>query len=74
MIRQWKILLFAFFILSICGMGFIMSSPAHAQCPSDVISFWTLDETVAGSYSDSIGDQSWCRGYKPPDPYDRWKN
>jgi len=62
MMRQFKIYLLTFFILFTFGMGFIMSSPAHAAISqSDFISFWKLDETAADlgvtgdpSYLDSV--------------------
>ena len=56
MIHKWKIFLCHFFILSALGLAVIISSPVHAaQCPTDVVSLWTLDDTVAGTYLDAIG-------------------
>ena len=52
MIHKWRIFLFNFFILSAVGLTFIISSPVHAAISqSDIVSFWTLDETAAtGTY------------------------
>jgi len=56
MICRWRIFLFNFFILSAVSLAVIISSPVHATIVSgDIVSFWTLDETAAGTYSDSIG-------------------
>lgn len=71
MMRKWRILLFTFFILGVFGAGFIMSSAAHAQCPSDIVSFWTLDETdntTPVTYSDSVGGNPGLETANPPDP------
>ena len=57
MINKWRIFLFHFLTLAAVGLFFIISSPVHATITqSDVVSFWTLDETAAaGTYSDSLG-------------------
>ena len=69
MIHKWKIFLCYFFIVAAVGLVFTISSPVHAaQCPSDVISFWTLDDTVAGTYVDSVGSNNGTGAASDPDP------
>ena len=71
MMRQFKIYLFTFFILSAFGVGFIITSPAYAQCPSNVVSFWTLDETDSTTpvtYSDYVGTNPGLETATPPTP------
>jgi hypothetical protein len=55
MTSQWKISLFASVILVAACLIFVSISPVHATIQqSDIISFWTLDETIPGNYTDSI--------------------
>ena len=56
MINKWKILLSHFFILSAVGLVFFIPRPVHATISqSDIVSFWTLDETST-PYTDVIGN------------------
>ena len=68
MVRKWRIHLIAFFILFAFGSVLVLISPALAQCPSNIVSFWTLDETVSGTYTDSIGSNDGLAGPHPPTP------
>ena len=69
MIYRWKNFLLNFLMLSAVGLVFILSSPVRAaQCPENVTSFWTLDDTVPGTYLDSVAGINGTGAANDPEP------
>jgi len=52
--RKWRVSLFAALIGSVLGVVLLVTGPVYAVCPDDIISLWTLDESSADFYADSV--------------------
>lgn len=45
---------FTFIMVIVAGLAFLPAVPAHSMCPDDIVGYWKLDETTAGTYADFI--------------------
>ncbi len=54
MMNKWRVSLFAALIGSVLGVVLLVTGPVYAVCPDDIISLWTLDESSADFYADSV--------------------
>lgn len=66
--RSPKNPLFSLLVLTILW-SVIMSSPTHAECPTDMISYWLLDETTGVSYTDRMAINEGVCAALCPNPY-----
>ncbi len=38
----------------VIGLIFISAATVQAECPADIISYWTLNEKIPGTYADTL--------------------
>ncbi len=53
MLCKLRVCLFVL-ILSVSGLVFLTTTPANAECPEGMISYWILDETSGDTYEDFV--------------------
>jgi hypothetical protein len=63
--KRSSVNVFAFMMVMVAGFAFLPAVPAHAMCPADMVGYWKLDETAAGTYADFIKGNN---GMGNPDP------